>query len=147
MNFDDIDKHLALLADAGTSVFRVRQALEHAAGVRRELAAMKVELDHEKLQRDSLTQRVRELWEHANATPVTAVHKRMHEERELRRKLERDNEALRKELAEARREIAKAGGGKNYHHTTEVMAAADEAGVSRPARQRLFSLLRNGEAP
>lgn len=144
MNFDDIDKDLALLADAGRSLFRVRQALDDAASVRRELAAMKMELDREKLQRDSLTQRVRELWEHANATPVTAVHKRMHEERELRRAVARDNEALRKELADARRELAKAAGGKNYHHTTEVMAAADEAGVSRPARQRLFALLRPG---
>lgn len=142
MSIDDIDKHLALLADAGTAVFRVRQALESAASVRRELAAMKVELDREKLQRDSLTERVRALWAHANATPVTAVHKRMHEERELRRKVERDNEALRKELADARRGLAKAAGAENYHHINDVMAAAREAGVSRPAQQRLFAELR-----
>lgn len=144
MDLDDIDKHLAIVREAGASMSLVWQALQHAADVRRELAAMKTELDREKRQRDDLEARVRQLWAHANATPVTSVHKRMHEEQELRRKTERDNQALREDLAAARRELVKANGGKNHCHITEVMAAAEKAGVSRPARQRMWTTLLAG---
>ena len=48
------------------------------------------------------------------------------------------------DLAAARRELVKANGGKNHCHITEVMAAAEKAGVSRPARQRMWTTLLAG---
>lgn len=140
---DDIEKHIATLLGVSSAVHKVRAALENAAQVRLEIAAIKADLDRAKLFRDELDQRVRSLWNHANATPVTAVHKRMHEERELRRAMERTNEGLKKELADVRRELAKSTGDRNHHHINDVMKAAEAAGVSRPARQRLWSALRS----
>lgn len=139
---DEIEKHLATLRDVSSAAHKVRSALENAAHVRLEIAALRADLYRAKLFRDDLARRVGALWEHANATPVTAVHKRMHEERQLRRRLERDNEALRKELAEVRRELAKTIGGQNHHHINDVMKAAEEAGISRTPRQRLWAALR-----